>query len=148
MQLSRRHMIGDVRKSKHQVDLSYIRQVEAGFQYPRTMMYGFFAKRTDPPSSSLLFWLPASSFLPSPATFPDPLWSPIARSRNFHHASGVGSDEARRRAGLRPPLNLHVRISRMQLLRRHALAGCKKRATSVWTLLASVRLGRAASIRG
>jgi hypothetical protein len=73
------------------VDLSYIRQVEAGFQYPRTMMYGFFAKRTDPPSSSssLLFWLSASSFLPSPATFPDPLWSPIARSRNFHHASGT-----------------------------------------------------------
>jgi len=76
------------------VDLSYIRQVEAGFQYPRTMMYGFFAKRTDPPSSSLLFWLPASSSLPSPATFPDPLWSPIARSRDFHHASGVGSEEA------------------------------------------------------
>src|SRR5207253_11429079 len=45
------------------------------------MMYGFFAKRTGPPSSSLLFWLPASSFLPSPATFPDPLPSPIARSR-------------------------------------------------------------------
>ena len=89
MQLSRRHMIGDVRKGKHQVDLSYIRQVEAGFQYPRTMMYGFFAKRTDPPSSSLLFWLPASSFLPSPAAFPDPLWSPIARLRNFHHASGT-----------------------------------------------------------
>ena len=71
------------------MDLSYIRQVEAGFQYPRTMMYGFFAKRTDPPSSSLLFWLPASSFLPSPATFPDPLWPPIARSRDFHHASGT-----------------------------------------------------------
>jgi hypothetical protein len=34
----------------------------------------------------------------------------------------------------------------MRLLRRHALARCKKRATSVWTLLASVRLGRAASI--
>src|SRR5260370_42667106 len=57
---------------------------------PQTMMYGFFAKRTDPPSSSLLFWLPASSFLPSPATFPDPLSPPIARSRDFHHASGVG----------------------------------------------------------
>jgi hypothetical protein len=47
------------------VDLSYIRQVEAGFQYPRTMMYGFFAKRTDPPSSSLLFWLAACLFLPA-----------------------------------------------------------------------------------
>jgi hypothetical protein len=33
------------------------------------MMYGFFAKQTDPPSSSLLFWLPTSSFQPSPATF-------------------------------------------------------------------------------
>jgi hypothetical protein len=71
------------------VGLAYIRKVESGFQYPRTMMYGFFAKRTDPPSSSLLFWLPASSFLPSPATFPDPLWPPIARSRDFHHASGT-----------------------------------------------------------
>jgi hypothetical protein len=39
-------------------------QVESGRQYPRTMMHRFFAKRTDPPSSSLLFWLPASSFLP------------------------------------------------------------------------------------
>ena len=42
-------------------------------QYPRTTMYGFFAKRTDPPSSSLLFWLPAPAFLSSSATFPDPL---------------------------------------------------------------------------
>jgi hypothetical protein len=71
------------------VGLAYTWQVESGLQYPRTMMYGFFAKRTDPPSSSLLFWLPASSFLPSPATFPDPLWPPIARSRDFHHASGT-----------------------------------------------------------
>src|SRR5260370_8723570 len=44
----------------------------------------------------------------------------------FRNFSGVGSEEARLRAGLRPPLNLHVRISRMQLLRRRALAGCKK----------------------
>jgi hypothetical protein len=33
----------------------YIRRVEVAIQYPRTMMYVFFAKRTDPPSSSLLF---------------------------------------------------------------------------------------------
>src|SRR5216683_2063944 len=31
----------------------------------------------------------------------------------------VGSEEARLRAGLRPPLKLHVRFSRMQLSRRH-----------------------------
>ena len=83
------HDLGGKEKGNYQVDLSYLRQVESSLQYPRTMMYGFFAKRTDPPSSSLLFWLPASSFLPSPATFPDPLWSPIARSRDFHHASGT-----------------------------------------------------------
>src|SRR5260370_3346487 len=80
---------GGKEKGNYQVDLSYLRQVESSLQYPRIMMYGFFAKRTDPPSSSLLFWLPASSFLPSPATFPDPLWPPIARSRDFHHASGT-----------------------------------------------------------
>jgi len=82
-------MTWDVRKSQPQVGLAYIRRVESGLQYPRTMMYGFFAKRTDPPSSSLLFWLPSSSFLSSSATFPDPLWSPIARSRDFHHVSGT-----------------------------------------------------------
>ncbi len=69
--------------------LAYIRQVEPDLQYPRAMIYGFFAKRTDPPLSSLLVWLLASSLLPSPATFPDPLWPPIARSRDFHHASGT-----------------------------------------------------------
>ena len=74
-------------KGNHQVDLAYIRKVVAGLQYPRTMMYGFFAKRTDPPSSSLLFWLLVSSFRSSPATFPDPRSSPIARSHGFHHAS-------------------------------------------------------------
>src|SRR5205823_2202888 len=31
----------------------------------------------------------------------------------------VGSEEARLRASLRPPLKLHVRFSRMQLSRRH-----------------------------
>jgi hypothetical protein len=31
---------------------------------------------------------------------------------------GVGSEEARLRAGHRPPLKLHVRFSRMQLSRR------------------------------
>jgi hypothetical protein len=65
MQLSRRH---DLRcKEKLQPSGPYLTSVKFGasLQYPRTMTYGFFAKRTDPPSSSLLFWLPASSFLPS-----------------------------------------------------------------------------------
>ena len=68
--------------------LSYTRPIETSLHYPRTMTYGFFAKRTDPPSSSLLIWLLVSPFLSSPATFPDPLWSPITRSRGFHRASG------------------------------------------------------------
>ena len=75
-------------KGNNKVDLSYTRQIETSLQYPRTMTYGFFAKRTDPPSSSLLVWLLVSPFLSSPATFPDPLWSPITRSRGFHRASG------------------------------------------------------------
>jgi hypothetical protein len=37
----------------------------------------------------------------------------------FEWFIGVGSEEARLRAGLRPPLKLHVRFSRMQLSRRH-----------------------------
>jgi hypothetical protein len=35
----------------------------------------------------------------------------------------VGSEEARLRASLRPPLKLHVRFSRMQLSRRLSDAG-------------------------
>jgi hypothetical protein len=34
------------------------------------------------------------------------------------NATQVGSEEARLRAGLRPPLKLHGRFCRMQLLRR------------------------------
>src|SRR6266849_4972174 len=41
MQLSRRHITGDVRKGNRQVGLAYIRKFESGLQYPRTMMYGF-----------------------------------------------------------------------------------------------------------
>src|SRR5260370_21043451 len=42
-------------------------------------------------------------------------------SRGFRAARlwTVGSEEARLRASLRPPLKLHVRFSRMQLSRRH-----------------------------
>jgi hypothetical protein len=46
------------------------------------------------------------------AIFSPPIW--------WWQGSGpVGSEEARLRAGLRPPLKLHVRFSRMQLSRRH-----------------------------
>jgi hypothetical protein len=37
----------------------------------------------------------------------------------FLACATVGSEEARLRASLRPPLKLHVRFSRMQLSRRH-----------------------------
>ena len=42
----------------------------------------------------------------------------------------VGSEEARLRAGLRPPLKLHVRFSRMQLLRRRMVPSCNRRYQS------------------
>jgi hypothetical protein len=41
------------------------------------------------------------------------------RSSLFAWFIDVGSEEARLRASLRPPLKLHVRFSRMQLSRRH-----------------------------
>jgi hypothetical protein len=40
-----------------------------------------------------------------------------------HITIAVGSEEARLRAGLRPPLKLHVRVSRMQLSQRFSSAG-------------------------
>ena len=46
----------------------------------------------------------------------------------------VGSEEARLRAGLRPPLKLHGRFSRMQLSRRHLERRREPRATTEWTL--------------
>jgi len=39
--------------------------------------------------------------------------------------ASVGSEEARLRAGLRPPLKLHVQFSRMQLSRRFKLPRCQ-----------------------
>ena len=39
----------------------------------------------------------------------------------------VGSEEARLHAGLRPPLKLHVRFSRMQLSRRLTASRCNRR---------------------
>ena len=38
------------------------------------------------------------------------------------HATAVGSEEARLRAGLRPPLKLHVQVYRMQTEERNRLA--------------------------
>ena len=66
----------------------------------------------------------------------NPQWQPfeLVRRNLGHRASFVvhecyrdvyannltdGSEEARLRASLRPPLKLHVRFSRMQLSRRH-----------------------------
>jgi hypothetical protein len=42
----------------------------------------------------------------------------------------VGSEEARLRASLRPPLKLHVRFSRMQLSRRLSDAGMLEKELS------------------
>ena len=42
----------------------------------------------------------------------------------------VGSEVARRSAGLRPPPKLHVRFSRMQLSRRRLPQGCQRRYQS------------------
>ena len=44
------------------------------------------------------------------------------RSPLFVWFIDVGSEEARSRAGLRPPLKLHVRFSRMQLSRKLSYA--------------------------
>src|SRR6266849_8921137 len=44
--------------------------------------------------------------------------------------TSVGSEEARLRAGLRPPLKLHVQVSRMQLSRRFSDAGMTKKELS------------------
>ena len=52
----------------------------------------------------------------------------------FGRFIGVGSEEARVRAGLRPPLKLHGRFSRMQLSRRHLRRRREPRAATEWTL--------------
>src|ERR1700674_1884880 len=48
---------------------------------------GFSLKELFRPPISLLIWFPFSSCPSSPAAFPDPRPSPVARSRGFHHAS-------------------------------------------------------------
>src|SRR5215467_4975920 len=45
-------------------------------------------------------------------------WPPVSGALRFPTFVGVGSEEARLRAGLRSPPKLHVQISRMQLSRR------------------------------
>jgi hypothetical protein len=37
----------------------------------------------------LTHWFSLSSLPSSPAAFPDPFLSPVARSHGFHHASGT-----------------------------------------------------------
>ena len=48
---------------------------------------GFSLKELFRPPSSLLIWFPFSARPSSPAAFPDPIPSPVARSRGFHRAS-------------------------------------------------------------
>ena len=51
-------------------------------------------------------------------------WPLLAEALRFPALVGVGSEEARLRASLRPPPKLHVRFSRMQLSRRLMLPEC------------------------
>ncbi len=54
----------------------------------------------------------------------------IARGSKSEILIAVGSEEARLRASLRPPLKLHVRFSRMQLSRRLSDAGMREKELS------------------
>ncbi len=68
-------------KGKDQVDPLRVRQVDPGSQYPRTMMYGFFAKRTDPPHR-----LYSSGFPSRPACLRPPPSPTHFRRRSLGHA--------------------------------------------------------------
>src|SRR6516165_1823834 len=101
------------------MDLLGTCRVDPVHQSPRARAYGFFAKGTVPTSlvlahlASFLFPTIFAGCLPRPtsvARCPVTWLSP--------HFIGVGSEEARVRASLRPPLKLHGHISRMQLSRR------------------------------
>ena len=88
-------------------------------------------------------WLPAPSFLQGilkqNGSRSDVLLNNLSSKRRsggrkcpplaipLRNASGVGSEEARLRAGHRPPLKLHVQFSRMQLSRRRPLPGDRNR---------------------
>ena len=54
-------------------------------------------------------------------------WPLLAEALRFPTFAGVGSEEARIRASLRPPLKLHVQFSRMQLSRRLSHAEMQER---------------------
>ena len=71
MQLSRRHPLRR-RKLwvKNQVDPRCVRQVGRGDQYPQTMMYGFFAERTDPPHRLYSSGFPSLPFCLRPPPSP------------------------------------------------------------------------------
>jgi hypothetical protein len=75
MQLSRRHLRETPTEGNTRVVPRRARQVDPGLQYPRTMRYGFFAKRTDPPHRPYSAGFPSRPFCLRPAAFPDPLRS-------------------------------------------------------------------------
>ena len=80
--LSRRH--GTPRcyeKATNKWAIRFTRPVGSGLQYPRTMMYGFFAKRTDPPHH------PYSADYPSlPSCLRLPPSPPHSSRRSLGHA--------------------------------------------------------------
>jgi hypothetical protein len=65
-----------------------LRRADLARASPRTRMYGYFAKGTDPPPRPYSRARPPSQ-PPSPAAFPDPLRSPLSRSRGFHRVCGT-----------------------------------------------------------
>jgi hypothetical protein len=54
----------------------------------------------------------------------------VRSGKSMYGLTAVGSEEARLRASLRPPLKLHVRFSRMQLSRRLSDAGMLEKESS------------------
>jgi len=58
-------------------------------------------------------------------------WQPEAIELDAsYQITAVRSEEARLRAGLRPPLKLHVQVSRMQLSQRLSVAGMTEKELS------------------
>src|SRR5215472_18165195 len=114
MQLSRRHFRETPTEGNTRVVPRNARQVDLGLQYPRTMMYGFFAKRTDPPHR------PYSSGFPSLPSCLRPPPSPTHfRRRSLPHAvlaalqvlfSGPTTDRASLPTS-RPLIGLFTRVS-------------------------------------
>ena len=80
-QLSRRHRTETRTRGKNQVDPRCVRQVGRGDQYPRTMRYGVFAERTDPPHR-----LYSSGFPSLPFCLRPPLSPTHSRRRSLGHA--------------------------------------------------------------